>query len=384
MSGPIFNFHDALLIVTSYQCLLFVLIYSVKRERHISDYFLIAFFLAQAAIPAHTLINYSEGFSPIALEASPLLFKIFDIAYWIEGPLLLWYTRALLYKDFKFGKPDLLFFIPMLLYVIYIGVTFYSQGFENKISLLAEYKTQQAPSTQHTIIVIREVFRVIFSAVCLYEIHLAQQQIRERYSSIDSINFGWLSFLLIVIIFQQLWALIFALLVIFYPGIESNIFNLLGIGSNYLMFFLISALILFSLTRSRVFDGKIIKKTEPINSENFKIDPEVAFKVEQHMLLEKPYLEHLLNLDQLAEQLEMSPRALSKVIKLHFKTNFYEFINSYRIEKAKGILEDSAQANKKMLQILDECGFNSKASFNSFFKKITGSTPTQYRKKQQA
>ena len=97
------------------------------------------------------------------------------------------------------------------------------------------------------------------------------------------------------------------------------------------------------------------------------------------MLTQKPYLSHHLNLDELANQLSMHPRALSVTIKNHFNTNFYEFINSYRIEEAKRIIEDPDQADRTMIDILGEAGFNSKATFNSFFKKIVGMTPTQYK-----
>jgi len=93
----------------------------------------------------------------------------------------------------------------------------------------------------------------------------------------------------------------------------------------------------------------------------------------------KPYLYPLLNLDQLASQLSMPPRALSLAIKSQFETNFYEFVNSYRINEAKQILADPQQKHKTMIEISNECGFNSKATYNSFFKKLVGATPSQYR-----
>jgi len=100
---------------------------------------------------------------------------------------------------------------------------------------------------------------------------------------------------------------------------------------------------------------------------------------------QKPYLSHFLNLEELAKQLAMHPRALSVAIRQNFKTNFYEFINSYRIDEAKRLLTDEHNSERTILEILGDAGFNSKATFNAFFKKLVGVTPSQYRQgKQQA
>lgn len=60
--------------------------------------------------------------------------------------------------------------------------------------------------------------------------------------------------------------------------------------------------------------------------------------------------------------------------------NFFNLVNSYRIEKAQEILRDPDKQAITVLEILYEVGFNSKSSFNTAFKKHAGTTPTQYRK----
>ena len=60
MSAHILNFHDTVLLATSFQSFLFIfLILLVKHEKHISDYFLVGFFVAQIIIPMHVLVNYN-------------------------------------------------------------------------------------------------------------------------------------------------------------------------------------------------------------------------------------------------------------------------------------------------------------------------------------
>ena len=61
--------------------------------------------------------------------------------------------------------------------------------------------------------------------------------------------------------------------------------------------------------------------------------------------------------------------------------NFFDFINQFRIDEARSILKNPEKKQFTVLEILYEVGFNSKSSFNTAFKKHTGLTPTQYRKK---
>ena len=58
-----------------------------------------------------------------------------------------------------------------------------------------------------------------------------------------------------------------------------------------------------------------------------------------------------------------------------------DFVNEFRIKEAKSILKDPSKKEFTVLEILYEVGFNSKSSFNTAFKKHTGLTPTQFRKK---
>lgn len=81
---------------------------------------------------------------------------------------------------------------------------------------------------------------------------------------------------------------------------------------------------------------------------------------------------------QLARQLELPPRELSRAINQGFGQNFFEFVSGYRLEEARRRLEDGDNSDS-ILQIMYDSGFNSKSVFNTAFKKATGMTPSQYR-----
>ena len=93
------------------------------------------------------------------------------------------------------------------------------------------------------------------------------------------------------------------------------------------------------------------------------------------------YLDPDLSLEVLATRMKMSRHHLTQLLNEKLEKNFYSFINEYRIREAIDRLNDPLlQVN--ILSLAFDCGFNSKSSFNNYFKKITGSTPTAYRKQQ--
>ena len=92
------------------------------------------------------------------------------------------------------------------------------------------------------------------------------------------------------------------------------------------------------------------------------------------------YLDPNLNMDSLAKELSMGTSTLSKIINQYAKQNFSDYINSFRVTEAKKLLENPDFSAYTIVAIGLECGFNSKSTFYSAFKKFTGQTPTQYRK----
>jgi AraC-like DNA-binding protein len=87
-----------------------------------------------------------------------------------------------------------------------------------------------------------------------------------------------------------------------------------------------------------------------------------------------------LTLKELASGIGLSERHLSQVINDVNGQIFYDFVNSYRVEHAKSLLEENTDNRRTMFDIFWESGFNSKTTFNTSFKKFTGQTPTQYQK----
>lgn len=124
---------------------------------------------------------------------------------------------------------------------------------------------------------------------------------------------------------------------------------------------------------------------------NYSIEHKVVYPVSrsknghidalEHLLVDqKMFLDSMLTLDKLAEEMKLSKSHLSRIINNELGIGFPDYLNSLRVEEAKRHLLNPEFANYTLVAIGLEAGFNSKTTFNSAFKKNTSFTPSEYRK----
>ncbi len=100
-----------------------------------------------------------------------------------------------------------------------------------------------------------------------------------------------------------------------------------------------------------------------------------------HLEKNKPFLNESLTIKELSAQLNIKrSQTLSEVINQDIGECFYDLINCYRAKEAKSYIEQSAKFST-MAELAFAVGFNSVATFNRQFKKLTGFSPKQYQKK---
>lgn len=101
-------------------------------------------------------------------------------------------------------------------------------------------------------------------------------------------------------------------------------------------------------------------------------------KLNHYIQLEERFTNPNLKLADLASALNVLPHTLSQLLNDNYGKSFPQFVNEYRIEAAKKSL--AQKTNLTLESIGYDCGFNSKSTFYSTFKKITGLTPAAYQK----
>ena len=150
----------------------------------------------------------------------------------------------------------------------------------------------------------------------------------------------------------------------------------------------------FALQQKVVFNEKseldlelkiIIKEDEQPVSERKQVLSEDQLLILKPKLVElmqdqKPYLNSELGLPNLATMMQLSTHELSYLINVGFNGNFYGFVNSYRVEESKTLLNSPKHQHLSMIGIAFEAGFNSKTAFYTAFKKMTGVSPTEFQK----
>lgn len=113
------------------------------------------------------------------------------------------------------------------------------------------------------------------------------------------------------------------------------------------------------------------------------LDPETVDncmkKLSYVMDVEKVYKDDKLSLQGLSKKVSVTSHILSQVINEQMKKNFSDFVNCYRVEEAKKMLQE-ADDDTSILHICYEVGFNSKSAFYRAFKKFTNITPSQFQK----
>ncbi|MBT4035179.1 MAG: helix-turn-helix domain-containing protein [Candidatus Marinimicrobia bacterium] len=107
----------------------------------------------------------------------------------------------------------------------------------------------------------------------------------------------------------------------------------------------------------------------------------VKVKLDRLITEEQVYLDANLTLQKLAQRLNIHYNYLSRILNEAYGKSYNDFINAHRIEAAKQLLTDPNATGRTILDILLSTGFFTKSVFNSAFKKATGMTPTEYRKR---
>lgn len=219
----------------------------------------------------------------------------------------------------------------------------------------------------------------------LLQIRKHKKDIKQFASNTSEIDLEWLKFIV--------WASLFLVV-----GITT--FNMLffdaplNLYMNILTYFVILVTAYYALKQKEIFPADVEERADALMivnepdselSQNKILSDEKLVEVKSRLndliTNEELYLDLELSLGKLAKRLEISSHQLSYVINKGYNQNFYSFVNKFRIEKAKKLLLSKELDKYSIVGIAFESGFNSKTTFNTLFKKITGMTPSEYKKR---
>jgi AraC-like DNA-binding protein len=375
----IMSLGNVLFVLIVFQLLfLSVYLFSQQKGKRISNRLLGFFFLA-------ICLNLLDVFllQTGVYFAHPGLAGLGSCLPLLFGPLLYFYTRSIIYKDFSVSIKNLIHFLPFLIVFCCTEIYYQSQPFvvqERILISLSEHRVPAIISDISTLIFLQFLCYAIAALrfVSLYKKMAGQHFSNPKYTDVSWLYSTIVFFILIIIISALNGVLAQTAFSKYYLFAFNLVVALLLLFVIQVMMRALSRPYFFSFGDIPETAGQLSKMTATEKAEK----EATVQKLLKFMKSDKPYLDSELTLEQLATKLSLKPRVLSQAINDILQQNFFDFINRYRVDEAKALLTDPKNKKITVLEVLYQVGFNSKSSFNTLFKKYTSLTPTEFRKEQ--
>ncbi|WP_301002798.1 AraC family transcriptional regulator, partial [uncultured Phocaeicola sp.] len=121
------------------------------------------------------------------------------------------------------------------------------------------------------------------------------------------------------------------------------------------------------------FAGRNVKQARKIDCELYKY-------VLYYLEVRQVFLDPKLSLNKLSDMIETNQTYLSNVVNRYFGCHLKDLVNTYRVEYAKELLRSGGCPLEELPQ---RCGFLSRSTFYTSFKKVAGVSPKRYMKQEQ-
>ncbi|CAI8834767.1 AraC family transcriptional regulator [Chryseobacterium sp. IT-36CA2] len=340
-----------------------------KRKKIMADYILAAWFLIIGIHLILFILFFSGGYLKF-----PYLLGYEIIFPFIHGPMLYLYVLCVTGRN-PGMKIWLLNGIPVLM----IGLLLSQLLLLSPWDRLAAYQSGNNgyKLLSKVIKYLMILSGIVYVALSLFAVRKYTEGISSQYSNTEKMNLNWLYYLIAGI--ALIWIaviikndiLIFSIVVLFI--VVAAYFGISRVG-------ILNIPALPDREDPKELDNEVVKYQK--NSPGDEAIQSIYRKLVYKMTQEKLYKDPELNLNTIAQLLDVHPNTLSQVINSVEHKNFYDYINRQRIEEFKRTVVLPENQKYTILSLAFECGFNSKTSFNRNFKKYMNCSPSEFLKNQ--
>jgi AraC-like DNA-binding protein len=375
MNNHFLNLHEVILIITSVETLFLAAFFGAFPGRQAQSRRLLAvFFVLVAGMLASTLVIWNSYLQTLPIAQTGWMPAMLSACLLLQGPVLYMYLRSLSQPLDLWRWRNALHLLPAL---VAVGVIFAMDVSQR--DWLPWLWPELSPLKRGAVKFVWALFKcspLLYVLACFRTEYQLRQRMREFYSSMSARELRAAEIVLGGFFIHWLWSFV----AYFLGGyISGDMNDLLGILNNYFTVILVNTLFVFGLLNTRQLlvsqANQPCPATEPANSSP---SPEKRTAIERGMTEQKLYLDSQLTVDSFAAQIGLRPREVSSIINSHYNSNFFEFVNRYRVEEAKRLLLE--QKDETILAIAFKAGFNSQSAFHRFFKRVTGVTPSGFRR----
>mgnify|MGYP000946996010 CR=1 FL=1 len=375
MKTPIFNIHDLILLLTLAVCVLLVIFqWLLSKQKAIASRLLSGFFVC---VGASALCNLWLWNDYIGLDSglAKMMLSLGLVAAVVGKSIFLYlYVVSITRANFSLRLKDSIHLLHLL---VLFGWVLLGGLDSDRLRYLPNSHTDHSVRLTSYVWHYLKFLPVVYAFAAALEIYRYKQQLKEFYSSLSLQGPYWLLLLSLGFALNWLWSLVVHLLG---QTVSFSIADSFGIFDNYITFLLVNALFVYSLLYAHQLLETKDKPKEKEVAVAVEISPEAIARIRNTMEKHQLYLKQNLNIEDFARQVGIHYREVSNIINKEFNTNFFEFVNEYRVNKAKQMLLDPQCSTMTILDILLESGFNSKSSFHRFFKRYTGMSAAEFRK----
>jgi AraC-like DNA-binding protein len=327
------------------------------HKRNVSANHILACWLVCLSIDLLGQIYYQQAY-----REYPQFIGLTNFLPLTYGSFLFLFVKSL-FSRLPFCRRDLLHFLPFVLMLLLIGDYLLLSG-QEKLQLVEDISAGKAGWRMDLVDWAMNLAGVGYAFITFWFFR------RQVVAS----GLMWLRIMLTINC--AIWA--FVCLSCFVP-------ELLPIKDNQFIYLLSSLFIYilgyFSLKTPEIFSPATEKESGPKYGDNRLSDDlreQLSSALVTYLQESEIWKDNQLSLNQLAEKSGFSAHHISQVLNDHLGKSFNDFLAEFRIQAVCAQL--LSESDKSILDIAMECGFSSKSSFNASFKKITGTTPSAYRK----
>lgn len=376
---PLFNLHDLIVITTAIAAVLMLVMLAVSPTKNArANHCLTVFFGCLLAHSACIILMWNAQIAPKLNTFSSAIVVTTCLANLLKGPSLLLYVTAITQAGFSFNRKQLIHLVPA------IAIVTLMLALNIHLDDLKGITQTEHQRLIHDMWLLMKGLPAVYALACIPIALSTSHLMQSFYSSDSEMGKNWLS--LLCIGYAAYWGLTFfsqlfgnTLTKLWLDN--GSMADILGIASNYLAFGLLLTLFSYSVSLTQQQLGRALTAAKPRSAAKttpLKVDS-LANTIESSMKNEKLFLQSNLTAEQFAEHVGHATRDISTVLNQHFGKNFFEFINTYRVEEAQRLLISPEHIDTSITDILYMAGFNSKSAFQRFFKRITEMSPSEYR-----
>lgn len=368
-----------LIALGTIQAIIFGLVFILNGKKNKSLVILGFFLVIYVSTSIQWILNANiPSFFP-QLKYLPIVFSYCIV------PLFFIYIKSVISgankKDFYHLVPALLEFFLGLLFFMFpsFGDRFYAES--NKIVLLLFS------------ILLPPIYNISYAIFAIRYIRKQQQLIPDFFTDIEKKRANWLILTCFIFIFDYSVELLSSI-VLLSTKLDLYMYLLEVVFSGFIVYWVS----IYGLTQKVLLIEDIVNKNSVaknnLDAENLitgnenlvekdKPNPETSENFEKIITFfveTKIYTNKEVNLFMVSGLLQIPYKELSRLINTYGQKNFNQFVNAFRIQEAKRLLDDADFDKFNFSGIAEAVGFNSRSSFFTNFKQIEGITPLEYKK----